>query len=131
MSYSNLGAIPVYKKALELREISRALGSCIAFNKDFVKLCTSNSLRDNIIDLLITDSTTIPEQIAQAEKSMSYAQQLKSVNLITIMLRNISSYCTGLEKDGVQEKDYLNLLRTELINFRETFKKWRSDEAAE
>ncbi len=127
MSYSHLGAIPVYKKALELREISRALGSYISFNKDVVRQCTSNSLRDNIVDLLISDSNTIPEQIAEVEKSQSYAQQLKSVNLITILLRNLNSYCTGLEKDGVQEKDYLNLLRTELASFRESFKKWRSD----
>ncbi len=131
MSYSNLGAIPVYKKALELREISSALGSYISFSKDNVRLCTSNSLRDNIIDLLLTDSTAIPEQIAEAEKSQSYAQQLKSVNLITIMVRNINSYCTGLEKDGVQEKEYLNLLRNELSSFRESFKKWKDQDAFE
>lgn len=129
MSYSNLGAIPVYKKALELREISRALGSYLSFNKDFVRLCSSNSLRDNIVGLLITDSSSIPEQIAEAEKSESYAQQLESVNLITILLRNINSYCNGLEKDGVQEKEYLNLLRSELSSFRESFKKWRTDAA--
>jgi hypothetical protein len=127
MSYPNLGAMPVYKKALELREISRAIGSYLSFNKDFIKLCKSNSLRDNILDLLIVDSVSIPEQIALAESSKSYKEQLKSVTFINIMIRNINSYCMGLEKDGVKEKEYLNLLKSEISSFRESFKKWKID----
>jgi len=126
MSSHNLGTVPVYKKALELREISRALANYFAFNKDILKLCKSNSLRDNIIDLLITDTVLIPQQIAQAENSKSYSERLKSVRLITIMIRNINSYCMGLEKDGIKEKDYLDLLQSEIIGFRESFKNWRS-----
>ena len=41
------------------------------------------------------------------------------------MTRNILSYCNGLEKDGVKEKEYLNLLRKEIKSFRKSFKKWR------
>jgi len=126
MSYHNLGAESVYLKALELREISRAIGSYLSFNKDILNLCKSNSLRDNIVDLLIADSVTIPQQIAQVESSKSYKEQIKSVTLINIMIRNISSYCMGLEKDGVKEKEYLNLLKSEISSFRESFKKWRS-----
>lgn len=40
------------------------------------------------------------------------------------MIQNINSYCTGLEKDGVKEKEYLNLLRKEIRSFRKSFKKW-------
>lgn len=125
MSQNNLGAVPVYKSALELREISRAIGSYLSFNKDFVKLCKSNSLRDNILDLLIEDTVSIPEQIELAQTSKSYKEQRKSITLINIMIRNINSYCMGLEKDGVKEKDYLNLLKSEISSFRKSFKKWK------
>lgn len=125
MSSRNLGSVPVYMKALELREISRALASYVSFNKDLLKLYQSNSLRDNIADSLITDTVLIPEQIAQAERSDSYAERIRSASFVNVMIRNINSYCLGLEKDGVREKEYLNLLRDEIKSFRKSFKKWR------
>lgn len=50
---------------------------------------------------------------------------MKSARFINIMLKNIVSYCNGLEKDGVREKEYLNLLRKEIRSFRKTFRIWR------
>ncbi len=125
MSTKNLGAIPVYQKALELREVSKAIASYITFNKDMLKRYKSNSLRDIIADSLVNDTVLIPEQIAQAEHSNSYAERMHSATFINIMIRNINSYCLGLEKDGVKEKEYLNLLRTEIKSFRKSFTKWR------
>lgn len=125
MSSRNLGAIPVYKKALELSEISRHIVSYVSFNKDLLKLYQSNSLRDIIAGSLLTDTTLISKKIAQAEYSECYAERIKTVSFINIMIRNLNSYCTGLERDGVKEKEYLQLLRQEIRSFRKTFKKWR------
>lgn len=125
MSHKNLGAIPVYRKALELSEMSRHIASYVSFNKDLIKLYQSNSLRDTIADALLIDTSLIAKKIAQAESSKSYSERLKNASFINIMIRNINSYCTGLEKDGVKEKEYLNLLRNEISSFRSAFKKWR------
>ena len=124
MSAKNLRAIPVYQKALELREISMAIASYVSINKDVLKRYHSNSLRDNIADSLVIDTVLIPEQIAQAEHSKSHAERINSATFIHIMIRN-NSYCLGLEKEGVNEKEYLNLLRTEIKSFRKSFTKWR------
>ena len=125
MPYKNFKSIPVYKKALDLCTISREIASFVSYNKDLLKLYQSNSLRDHIADSLLTDAILIPQQIAQAETSDSQAVRLKSARFINIMIRNILSYCNGLEKDGVKEKEYLNLLRKEIRSFRKTFKVWR------
>jgi len=125
MSAKNLRAIPVYQKALALREISMAIASYVSINKDALKRYTSNSLRDNIADSLVIDTVLIPEQIAQAEHATSHAERINSATFIHIMIRNINSYCLGLEKDGVKEKEYLYLLRTEIKSFRKSFTKWR------
>ncbi len=125
MSSKNLGTIPVYQKALELREISKAIASYVSFNKDMLKRYRTNSLRVNIADSLVNDTVLIPEQIAQAEHSQSYTERINSASFINIMIRNINSYCLGLEKDGVKEMEYLNLLRTEIKSFRKSFTKWR------
>ena len=125
MPYKSFKSIPVYRKALDLCTISREIASFVSYNKDLLKLYQSNSLRDNIADSLLTDSTLIPQHIAQAETSDSQAVRMKSARLINIMIRNIQSYCNGLEKDGVKEQEYLNLLRKEIRSFRKTFRTWR------
>ena len=125
MSRKNLKSVPVYRKALELCIMSREIASYVSFNKDLLKLYKSHSLRDIIADSLLTDTILIPQQIAQAEYSKSHSERMKSASYINIMIRNINSYCTGLERDGVREKEYLNLLRTEIKSFRKSFKEWR------
>jgi len=124
MSSENLGSVPVYQKAESLYEISRHLVSYVSFNKDLVKLCQSNSLRDIIANSLLTDARLISKNMAQALSSKSYSERLRNTTFINIMIRNINSYCTGLEKDGVKEKEYVNLLRREIKSFRVSLKKW-------
>ncbi len=125
MAHKNLSTVPVYKKALELCKMSREIASYVSHNKDLLKLYQSNSLRDIIADSLLTDAILIPQQIAQAECSDSYAVRMNSVSYIHVMTRNILSYCNGLEKDGVKEREYLNLLRSEIKTFQTSFKDWR------
>ncbi|MEO1012696.1 MAG: hypothetical protein AAFX53_15445, partial [Bacteroidota bacterium] len=125
MSCQQLNGLPVYRKALELCEMSREIASYVSFNKDLLKLYKSNSLRDIIADSLLTDTILIPQKIERAVSSESKSERLKNASYINIMIRNINSYCTGLEKDGVREKEYLNLLREEIKSFRRSFKLWR------
>ena len=126
MSHNHLSSIPVYRKSLELCSISRAIASYVTFNKDLLKLYKSQSLRDIIAEALLTDAILIPQQIAKAESSKSRSERLKSATYINIMIRNINSYCRGLEHDGVREKEYLNLLKSEVKSFRKSFRAWRN-----
>jgi len=126
MPHKNLRTVPVYEKALELCQMSRELASYFSFNKDLLKLYQSQSLRDIIVDAILTDSILIQQQIAQAEFSNSLRVRKESASFINISIRNINSYCTCLEKDGVKEKEYISLLRQEISSFRNSFKNWRS-----
>ncbi len=124
MVNENLGSVPVYRKALALCEISSHIASYVSFNKDLIKLYESNSLRDTIADSLVTDTHLIPQKIAQVESSTSNVERIHTTTFINIMIQNLNSYCLGLEKDGVQEMEYLNLLRSEILSFRTSFRKW-------
>jgi hypothetical protein len=126
MSKRRLEHIPIYKKAMELCIMSREIASYVSFNKDLMRLYESNSLRDIIANSLLTDAILIPQKIAQTEFSTSNSERLRNVSFINIMIRNINSYCLGLEKDGVKETEYLNLLRAELKSFRKYYKRWKS-----
>ena len=96
MPYNHLGSLPVYKKALELCNVSKELVSYVSYNKNMLTLYKSQSLRDHIADSLMTDAVLIPQQIARAETSECINDRMKSSTLVGIMIRNINSYCNGL-----------------------------------
>ncbi len=125
MSNKNLRQLPIYVKAMELCFMSREIASYVTLNKDLLKLYQSNSLRDTIANSLLTDAILIPQKIAQVEFSKCSSERTHTITFINIMIRNINSYCLGLEKDGMKELEYLNLLRLEISSFRKQYKKWK------
>lgn len=125
MSNKKLQEIPIYRKAMDLCFMSREIASYVSLNKNLLTLCESNSLRDSIANSLLTDAILIPQKIVTAEFSKSSAERMNSISFINIMIRNINSYCLGLEKDGVKETEYLNLLRCEIRNFKKHYKRWK------
>ena len=116
----------VYRKALELCDLSKAIASYVTQNKDLLKLYQSSSLRDIIADALLNDAVLIPQQIARAEKDGNPVVRFRTARFISVMIRNMQGYTNGLEHDGVKEKEYLNLLRKEIKSFKKVFKKWSS-----
>lgn len=125
MSYQRIKDLPVYRKAVQLRTMSREIASFVTYNKDLLTLYQSNSLRDHIADSLLTDAILIPQQIAKAENTTSLVIRQRSIHFINVMTQNLTSYCLGLEKDGVREREYLDLLRSELKGFQRAFRAWR------
>ncbi|MGB5652998.1 MAG: hypothetical protein WBM56_04110 [Robiginitalea sp.] len=125
MSTIGISHLPVYRKALELQTMSSAIAFCIASRRDFLNLYTSDSLRDQVTDALLTDTLLIRKQIALAASTRSLHIRRGSLQFISIMIRNLNSYCRGLEMDGVREREYLDLMQTELRSFRKSFKTWR------
>jgi hypothetical protein len=125
MPYRNLSTLPVYRKALDLCLLSREIAAYVSYNKDLLYLYKSESLRDIIADAILTDAILIPQKIELAERSESLSIRTSTIHHINIMTKNILSYCKGLEKDGVKENEYLNLLREEIKIFIKTYKIWK------
>lgn len=127
MAYRSLRNLTIYRKSLELCTMSREIASYVSLNKDLVRLYESRSLRDIIANSILTDAILIPQKIAQVEYSNSTSERLETISFINIIIRNINSYCMGLEKDGVKETEYINLLRAEIKSFRKSYKKWKTE----
>ena len=125
MSHRSLKSVPLYRKALDLCHTSREIASYVSYNKDLLQLYKSNSLRDIMADSILTDAILLPIHIEKAERASSVQVRMKSAHFINIITRNILSYCNGLEHDGLKEKEYLNLLRSDIDGFRASFKNWR------
>ncbi|MCL6265195.1 TIGR03643 family protein [Flagellimonas myxillae] len=125
MERQSLNSLGVYQRSLALRDLSEAVAHYFSRNKDLFSLPKIGSFRDDISQSLMTDAVQITKEVEQAALSNSYSVKMRSLTFINIMTRNILAYCNGLERDGVKEKEYLNLLRGEIKTFRSSFKKWR------
>ncbi len=125
MDRNSLNSLSVYRRSLALHELSEAVASYFANNREILSLRKIDCFRDDITQSLMTDSLLITKEVEQAALSNSHSVRMKSLTFVNIMTRNILAYCNGLERDGVKEKEYLNLLRREIKTFRISFKKWR------
>jgi hypothetical protein len=117
-------SLPVYKNSLVLRDLSNALSYYFTSEPQASSRKTMG-LRAVIAESLLNDTSLLPLTIEEAYKSGSLNNRLKSASFINIITRNIISYCNGLEKDGVKEREYIQLIRKELKTFRKSFKQWR------
>jgi len=117
-------SLPVYQKSLVLRDLSSALAQYFSHDAKMITPKTLG-LRHIIAESLVTDASLIPTTIAQVYQTDSRYIRLKNATFINVITRNILSYCNGLEKDGVKEREYLQLLRKEIKIFRKSFKQWR------
>lgn len=124
MDNKGFSSLQVYKNSLVLRDLSDALSYYFSPEQN-TSSRRSMGLRAVIAESLITDASLLPVTIEEAYKSHSLSIRLKNATFINIITRNIISYCNGLEKDGIKEKEYVQLLRNELKTFRKSFKQWR------
>ena len=125
MSRQRLKELPIYRKAVEMQAMSRAIALCLNGNRDMAQLYSSPSFREEIAGYLLMDAALIRKQIALAASTSSQDIRQNSLQFISAMTRNLSSYCRGLEMDGMREREYLALLQRELKGFRKAFSQWR------
>jgi hypothetical protein len=125
MSSNGSKNLSIYRKAAELQTLSQAIALCVARGQEMLHLHRSNSLRDQVAACILTDAALIRKQVDLAASTRSLHMRQKSLHFIQIMIRNLNSYCKGLEMDGVREREYLELMRQEIKGFRRTFNHWR------
>ncbi|WP_222984748.1 TIGR03643 family protein [Flagellimonas meishanensis] len=125
MERGSLNSLGIYRESLALRDLSEAIATYFSYNKEVLSLRNVPSFRSDVTECMLADAMLITKEIEQVAMSNSYSVRMKSLTFINIMTRNILAYCNGLERDGVKEKEYLNLLRREIRVFRSSFKKWR------
>ncbi len=125
MERHSLNSLSVYRRSLALLEMSEAVASYFSPNREFLSMQNMDCFRGDIAQSMRTDASLITQEVEQAALSNSHSVRMRSLTFVNIMTRNILSYCNGLERDGVKEKEYLNLLRREIKIFRVSFKKWR------
>lgn len=121
---SHLSDLPIYKKALEIIILSRSISTYL--NQDLCYL-SENGKEDNNIYFsgdIVQQSTSIAPQIIKAEQERFSDKKHKHIASVKRLTNMLYQNCKRLESCNSNGKDYLPILRKELIVFKKLQHTW-------
>jgi len=123
-SHDEIKKMPVFKKAWDLSILVRHLiksveNTEIAFKSEYEEDMLNRNLR-----YLAENSMIIPAKISGAEAADIYDLKMENAAIIRKAARELITDARGLQICGYKETEYLDLLRSEVEEFRILFAEW-------
>ncbi len=117
-------AMPIYKKASEILELSRKIGTLVSKDDLEDEDEFTGNLLEQYATSIINNALIIPAKIAGAEGGDLFDIRMENATLIRMAAKDILNGCTGLQLCGYKNDDFLQLLRDEIEAFRILFAHW-------
>ena len=121
---NNTYHLPVYRKALEIFKISRAIAAYFSDDKHVIEMDISTNPQHFQAGSLVTESLQLAPGIASAACAPNSESRLQRVKNIRAVAKNLKGLCKRLEGCGVKEVEFLNLLRKEILLFDKMVSDW-------
>jgi len=115
---------PVYRKALEIFKLSRAMAVHFTEDKHVLEMGFSSSSKDRFAGDLVTESLQLAPGVASVATAKSISSRLERIRNIRRASKSLKSLCRSLEFSGVKESEFLNLLRKEIQIFDRMVSDW-------
>lgn len=107
--------MPIYQKAMEIVELVDSITALIPDDDPILK---------EMKGFMMADACLIPTKIAGAEGGDLYDIRMENATLVRKAARELIVQTNGLGVFGFEEKDYFELLRNEMEEFRVLFVEW-------
>ncbi len=117
--------LPIFIKAKEITKLCFAISDLIS--EDYATKITDGIKRDMVIftaNEIRKNGLLIPAKIVGAEAVRFYDIKMENATLIRKSAREIKISCNGFMFSEFSGMDYLNVLRTEIDEFRILFAEW-------
>ena len=112
-----LEEFPLYKKAEQIFKITQGLVEIVPADNEF--------LQETTVRFMLEDAMIIPAKIAGAHAVELYDLKMENATIIRKAARDLYVQAGSLRfHEDVQDKDYINLLRDEIEEFRLLFIDW-------
>ena len=111
---SHISQLVIYKKSLDIFDLSRRIASYITDDKDLISMYKSGSKSDNYADNLVLNAYRLVPKIVEAEIQDNQILKLKQAKSLKYFIERIYQDCLMLESLKIQGKDFVQLLRKEL-----------------
>ena len=115
----NLNQLVIYRKAIDIFKLSRQVVSYISYDKDVLALHKSKCQIDQYANNIVMDALGLAPKIAETESQKNPSTKLKYAKSLGLFIDRIYHNSKMLENTKTQGKDFLKLLRKELIHLRE------------
>ena len=121
---SHLSDLPIYKKALQIFDLSRNISTYL--NQDLAVLKEDGSEDVNIYFSgdIVQHSVSLGPEIINAEMERAAEKKLKHVASLRKLTNRLYSHCKRLEKCNSNGKDYIPILRKEIRTFKKLQNSW-------
>ena len=116
---SHLNQLVIYQKSLDIFKLSRRIASYITYDKDVIDMHRSRKKADRYASHIVMDALGLAPKIAKTELEKNPKIKLKYAKSLSKFIDRIYSNSLKLEKTKTQGKDFVKLLRKELIQLRE------------
>jgi len=121
---SNFTQLKVYQKAQEIFKVSRAIACIISDNKNVMEMGISNNYNYHFAGEIVSDSLRLVPSLAVVHNTSNSSLRLKRANNIRKSANRMLIKCRKLEFNGVKETEFLNLLKSEILQFENLFTDW-------
>jgi hypothetical protein len=108
-----LEALPVYKKAMVIFELTKQL----------IETFREDDMAAAYCELMMEDAMIIPAKIAGSQVD-DYILKMENATVIKMHARSLLTKTSGARELGLTDMRYLQLLRDELEEFRLLFRDW-------
>jgi hypothetical protein len=108
--------LPIYQKAEQIFKLTEGLVQIISKEDDF--------LQETTVRFMMEDAMTIPVKIAAAEAADLYDLRMENAAIIRKAARELYVQAGSLRYHGVDNIEYIDLLRNEIDGFRLLFIDW-------
>lgn len=114
---NELEQFPLYQKAEQIFKITQGLVEIVPAENQF--------LQETTVRFMLEDAMIIPAKIAGAQGVELYDLKMENATIIRKAARDLYIHAGSLRfEEDVQDKDYINLLRDEIDEFRLLFIDW-------
>lgn len=124
MENSNFTQLPIYKKALEIFNVSRGIACALSDNKHVLEMGYSADINQQYAGEIVTYSLNLMPELAAIQNSSTPGARLKRAKRIQRSAREILSKCKKMDFHNNREREFIMLLRKELQHFDSLFSEW-------
>lgn len=124
MEVHNLNQLPVYKKALDIFQVSRGIAYALSERRHVLEMEYSTLENERVAGTLVTTSLKLIPELAALQNATNKENIRKRANKIRRSARLLLAKCRSIEIQGRKEKEFLGLLRAEINQFDQLFGEW-------
>jgi hypothetical protein len=116
--------MPIYKKAMKLLKLVDYITEAVTKTDIKFEDEIEAEMINHNIDYLRRNALLIPAKIAGAEAVEIYDLKMENAAIIRKSARELITDARGIQMHGFKDTEYLDLLRTEVEEFRVLFAEW-------